>query len=256
MIINSYRYAGGAPAPWTPGSLADLVSWYDASDNSTITHVGGSVSQWDDKSGNAYHLSQPTGSAQPSYNSTDEYIEFDGVAEYLNIASRFGLVVNPDIQVCLLLELIATGDNIWMLGDSTSLNLAGGTSGGWSWRFNGGNEVYGGASTSLATQHLVIFERPNGGNFTASKFYFNGAEESATAGGGTGVPTSTDANFDIGRARLSSGNYDYSNLRIHELIINNSTSQTDREKIEGYIAHKWGLTANLPAGHPYKTTAP
>jgi hypothetical protein len=29
-----------------------------------------------------------------------------------------------------------------------------------------------------------------------------------------------------------------------------------RNKLEGYLAHKWGLTANLPSDHPYKTNAP
>jgi hypothetical protein len=29
-----------------------------------------------------------------------------------------------------------------------------------------------------------------------------------------------------------------------------------QQKLEGYLAHKWGLTANLPADHPYKNTAP
>ena len=28
------------------------------------------------------------------------------------------------------------------------------------------------------------------------------------------------------------------------------------EQAEGYIAHKWGLTANLPVSHPYKSSAP
>ena len=28
------------------------------------------------------------------------------------------------------------------------------------------------------------------------------------------------------------------------------------EQAEGYIAHKWGLTASLPVSHPYKNTAP
>ena len=28
------------------------------------------------------------------------------------------------------------------------------------------------------------------------------------------------------------------------------------QKAEGYLAHKWGLTGSLPAGHPYKTTHP
>ncbi len=30
----------------------------------------------------------------------------------------------------------------------------------------------------------------------------------------------------------------------------------DRQKREGYRAHRWGLTANLPSDHPYKTAAP
>jgi len=29
-----------------------------------------------------------------------------------------------------------------------------------------------------------------------------------------------------------------------------------QEIIEGYLAWKWGLVANLPAGHPYKNSAP
>ena len=28
------------------------------------------------------------------------------------------------------------------------------------------------------------------------------------------------------------------------------------EKAEGYLAHKWGLTSNLPSDHPYKSSAP
>ena len=26
--------------------------------------------------------------------------------------------------------------------------------------------------------------------------------------------------------------------------------------VEGYLAHKWGLTARLPSDHPYKSSAP
>jgi hypothetical protein len=35
-----------------------------------------------------------------------------------------------------------------------------------------------------------------------------------------------------------------------------STDITDFQKAEGYLAHKWGLEANLPVGHPYKSVAP
>ena len=34
------------------------------------------------------------------------------------------------------------------------------------------------------------------------------------------------------------------------------TDISDVEKAEGYLAHKWGLTGNLPVSHPYKSSAP
>ena len=41
-----------------------------------------------------------------------------------------------------------------------------------------------------------------------------------------------------------------------ELLIYNSTSETLREKAEGYLAHKWGMEANLKSDHPYKSEEP
>ena len=32
--------------------------------------------------------------------------------------------------------------------------------------------------------------------------------------------------------------------------------RSQRLKIEGYLAHKWGLTADLPSDHTYKTDPP
>lgn len=42
-----------------------------------------------------------------------------------------------------------------------------------------------------------------------------------------------------------------------EIIITPSLlDATARQKLEGYLAHKWGLAANLPSGHPYKSSPP
>ena len=41
--------------------------WLDASDASTITHSSGSVSQWADKSGNAFHFTQTTAEKTTDY---------------------------------------------------------------------------------------------------------------------------------------------------------------------------------------------
>jgi hypothetical protein len=46
------------------------------------------------------------------------------------------------------------------------------------------------------------------------------------------------------------------NGKIGEIVVMDSVSSTDREKMEGYLAHKWGLTSNLPSDHPYKTLWP
>jgi hypothetical protein len=44
---------------------------------------------------------------------------------------------------------------------------------------------------------------------------------------------------------------------IAEMVIaTTALSVDDRQRLEGYLAHKWGLTANLPPEHPYKTTPP
>ena len=50
---------------FSPLDIDGLVAWYDASDSDTIT-ISTGVSQWDDKSGNANHLTQGTGSKQPT----------------------------------------------------------------------------------------------------------------------------------------------------------------------------------------------
>jgi hypothetical protein len=33
-------------------------------------------------------------------------------------------------------------------------------------------------------------------------------------------------------------------------------STADRQRLEGYLAWKWGLHANLPAGHPFRNNPP
>jgi hypothetical protein len=42
-----------------------------------------------------------------------------------------------------------------------------------------------------------------------------------------------------------------------ELIVyNQMIGLTAQQRVEGYLAWKWGLQANLPAGHPYLSSAP
>lgn len=61
-------YKGGRYGRFAPPQLDNLRGWYDASDTGTITLNGANVSQWNDKSGNNFHLVQATDARQPFYN--------------------------------------------------------------------------------------------------------------------------------------------------------------------------------------------
>lgn len=43
---------------------------------------------------------------------------------------------------------------------------------------------------------------------------------------------------------------------IYEVAICPTVSVSDAQKLEGYMAWKWGVQANLPGAHPYKSAAP
>jgi hypothetical protein len=68
---------------------------------------------------------------------------------------------------------------------------------------------------------------------------------------------STTQPWAIGANLMSSGRS--WNGPIGEVIaVNTSLTTTQRQKAEGYLAHKWGLTGNLSSSplHPYKSTPP
>jgi hypothetical protein len=54
---------------FNPRKLAGLEAWFDASDSSTVTLNGSTISEWRDKSGNGRHLTQATAASQPTYTS-------------------------------------------------------------------------------------------------------------------------------------------------------------------------------------------
>ena len=65
-VISGTFSAGAPPAPpFDPLNLPNLKAWYDASDTSTISVSSTRVTQWDDKSGNTYNLTQATDALRP-----------------------------------------------------------------------------------------------------------------------------------------------------------------------------------------------
>ena len=68
-----------------PLSISGCQLWMDGADSTTITIATG-VSQWNDKSGNAYNFTQATGALQPTR--TGNYLNFQS-NYYLTIPTAF-----------------------------------------------------------------------------------------------------------------------------------------------------------------------
>ena len=216
------------------------VLWLDAADASTIEGDGGKVSQWDDKSGNNNHLSQSNSSHQPQYNPTQLNGQ-GGVDFYLN--KRLFSSDTPTIKY--VITVIEARNPVWngfhAILDARNYNgrmggMMGNNSASWytdkapSKIWEDGNELTNYNLTSIDSPHVNAFV--------------------VTDGRGTGnYGGLTVGNFDNATSGGSATQYEI-------IALSSEPSPEDRQKLEGYLAHKWGLTANLPQTHPYKATTP
>lgn len=264
FLINQYRFGSQR---WTP-SLINTALWFDANDSSTITQSGGSVSQWNDKSGNARHATQGTVANQPLYqantvnSSTMPSLLFDGTNDVLSATLSTGLsgsfafaavvvpLRNQAIEGYFVSEVSSYSNYWWLLG------RGGGGAGqkmGVS-MFDGTNNPISENTTlpTLSTAYIMVSVRDT----VARKLYYY---ENGTIYGNVTDTTSltppTYSAFRIGGQTNQSSRY--GNVRVCEMVAMSSLpSTTTRQLMEGYLAWKWGLTGSLPSDHPYKVLAP
>ena len=249
---------GAGAAPWEPSDLSTLVAWYDATDTSTITASGSSLTQLTAKEGYGPTLTPYSNSPTVS---VGNYIDFTlSPATPMVGVGSFGLADNPDMTIVFAARTPSSfsGNNgaglrwISFGNDIASLSIGVGTA-GWSWRHNGGFEAYN--VPSLSTDYIVAFTHPAGGLYGSSgKCYENGVEKTATGGTSNSLTLNNSLNnFGLGGDNdgLNPGLY-----RFYEVVCAATVSDLDRQKIEGYLAHKHGFASLLPSGHPYKSSAP
>jgi len=61
----------------------------------------------------------------------------------------------------------------------------------------------------------------------------------------------------LGKSTNPTSVFTSSNFHVCEIIAyNRALGATDRQMVEGYLAWKWGMTTQLPKGHPYQTFPP
>jgi hypothetical protein len=237
---------------WTPALLTTAL-WLDAADASTVTLESGAVSQWNDKSGNNRHATQVTLEARPTIVSSSvngrAVIRYDGIDDLLNLPA---ITASAGITLFFVLRQNKQssarngGITTFTSFTTTSPHFGGGLGASSEWF----DSFY--STTRPQVSPILI---PNG-------VYVGSIKQTGTAIAGKVlglINASVLATFDgspsictvgTGLSTFSS-QHDYA-----ELVLVQSPSALDESKLEGYLAHKWGLTANLPSDHPYKVNPP
>jgi hypothetical protein len=245
----SWLITGTQKVNWDP-SLITTGLWLDAADASTITESGGAVSQWNDKSGNGRNVTQAISARQPVYTTaglnSKNVLTFTAANQHFLDLPTISLTDNNTF-VASVYQRTAGGVNSIDVGDPISYGhywfddnilyslLRGGVS-----EFS----THGAASTATGAFINVLAR-----NSTGTQAWRNGS----ALGTRQQAAATTNGNLTfIGRAtsRYHSGD-------IAEIVIGRfDIDIVNRQKLEGYLAHKWGLVSGLPNDHPYKINPP
>lgn len=237
---------------WTPALISTNI-WFDASDSNTITEVGGAVSQWDDKSGNNVHLIQADGARQPITGavSKNDLNVLDFTLDGMSTGSFDIHNGNGSFMIFCVSNMISITNNARLIDlngtPAVGYTIKNATSTLRSDRVNGATHAVLDVPYDLGEWRLWGFTWDSG---NVHKYYKEGNE---VANGGYTLDLGQSQQMFISQ---SSTNI-YSNETLcAEIIIVDNVDTTTRQLIEGYLAHKWGLTVTLPSDHPYKSLAP
>lgn len=252
--------SAGAPA-FTPASIANLKAWYDASDTGTITVSGNDVTQWNDKSANAYNLTQGTANKRPQSgtrtqngkNAVDFVDSNDVVAAataanwaFLNNTggSTYFFVIVCDASAAYRLLYDTSGTSSSYVGNylyvtsSDTLQIVvfrgvGGT--------NAVNQITTQTATDGTASYWSFLSDPNNG--TASnrmKIWKNGANPINT-NASSDAPSNSNPQYPLNLGGQNTLSESFNGLICEVIFYSGLLSDTDRGKVETYLAAKWGI---------------
>lgn len=260
---------------WNPSMLGPTL-WLDAADAGTITLNGSTVSRWSDKSGTGNHAVNANASAQPAYQATGfnnrPALFFDAADDFLGISSPVGLASNADFFYGAVFQMNSDIENWRMImGGRPGFNSYFGSLGGMPLLQRMLNTEQIGIHDTDKTDARIKVDvinlfvptiatagrsggtNGNGGTVTVTATGPSQASYETTA---TQSWTSSANNvFQIGGRQQAATGW-FNGLICECVAMQRNATTLERQKLEGYLAHKWGLTASLPSGHPYKNAGP
>ena len=244
--------------PFRPTDLGSCILWLDAADPTSYTLSGTTLSSWADKSTRPNPVtvkSAPT----IKYNAVNTNPTFlFSTGNWLQITIPAGAGVGDYMMMAVWKQTTYATVAAVSMGPHGSSPGAAAAIG-----FNGtlGNSYYSLYEWASGESHY------NSGNNSyvihcgtrlsgTTRCFINGNSPTTT---GTTNENITDTNIYVGgHATGPSGTLNFPmNGEVAEVIIFlRTTTTTEQQQLEGYLAWKWGLQANLAAGHPYLSGPP
>lgn len=242
LLLVMVAGAQAGDVPWTPADTSTQL-WLDAADASTLTQNGGAVLRWVDKSGNGHHATQTDTARQPTFTASDAML---GGRPAVGVNLQAKWLDIPEVSAKRIYAVMYYGDGTTdpALEHSAILSSTG---------------RYGAYRVTLT--NLKSTWNPSD-NFNDAGTYRDGASAPSM----TALPMpATLWRFDSSAQRsqtwklLTGNNPNWTRWKgaVAEVIFTDGTETLEtQQRIEGYLAHKWGVAGNLPESHPHKAASP
>jgi hypothetical protein len=228
-----------------PPKVSGLVLWLDANDASSFTLSGSNVTQWRDKSGSGNHFSVVSGTPTRI---TDGSLTVVNISGGTIMTGTSSISFTTSYSIFVVTKVTAPnnvgsgGIQNFMDVSTKSIRYVGASGSLSTLQLNGGPN-----STPNADDLVSIFQVNGSRNATASSVYtayhmFDGPPQASVSG----IPR-LSTSFE---SRYFNGNV------CEILIFNTAMINLNREKVQGYLAWKWGINSLLPSTHTYYSVAP
>lgn len=248
----SNRFAIRKLLSWTPAEIS-ANAWYDAADIDTIT-IGTGVSQWDDKSGNGNHVTQGIGGEQPDYIASDPM--FGGMPSVYTLQNATKHLDQSATTVCKRVYFVC------YYGDGTEVT------------WGNHNAIFAATDGSVRLTGRANDHRVWDGLRATQNFDYRATTGATTYRNGSTVNTNYEANglpipanmfriesplthTEVWRLLNNGASFSTFGGGLGELIMTDGSEDfATEQKVEGYLAWKWGIEGLLPSVHPYKNGKP
>ena len=255
---NNRHADPGSTVAFSPSDLSNIYTWYDASGYSSAPATLA------DKSGNGYNLANSsTGGGSPTVTSNAQnglnVLTFDSTGTSVNVYYEGNIVGQNTNQTWSILFKPVTGHDHESAGvisygtnQNGDWNLRAAHSSQFRGEFSKDNATYPAWGSTNLVDNWILATISFDVSGQSVSTWVNGVVKQNQVSNSNGINSGSSVPLRImkkNNSRCVDGHF-------AELVSFKSTDSNTRQKVEGYLAKKWGLKSILDSSHPYKKSSP